>query len=119
MPSIPGFSYGAKESIAHSTLLQVTTLVANLQSERLARSAAARAANSCVTLKLGECVVSKSSKVSPLDHICLPERATKESGLILGSLERALCSLADLGRSLMELQKVLQAFLEVFLTSFL
>jgi hypothetical protein len=60
-------------------------------------------------------VVSKNSNVSPSDCVRLPEGATKDPSLILGSLERALCNLADLGRSLMELQKVLQAFLEAYL----
>jgi len=78
-----------------------------------------RSANSCVTPELGERVVSKSSKVSPSDCIRLLEGATKDPSLILGSLERALCNLAELGRSLMELQKVPQAFLEAFLASFL
>jgi hypothetical protein len=66
-----------------------------------------------------KCVVSKSSKVPPSDCVHLPEGATKEPRLILGSLERALYNLADLGRSSMEQQKALQAFLEAFLTSFL
>jgi len=96
----------------------VTTFVVNLQSGRLARRAAAGAYNSCVTPELGKCIVSKSSKVSPLDWVRLPEGATKEPNLILGSLERALCNLAELGRSSMELQKALQAPLEAFLTSF-
>ena len=104
MPSTPGLLYGAKESIAHSTLLKVTTLVANLQPEFLARRAAAGSANSCVTPELGKCVVSKSSKVSPSDCVHPPVRATKEPSLVLGSLERALYNLADLGRSSMELQ---------------
>ena len=77
------------------------------------------AANSCVTPELGKCVVNRSSKVSPSDCVRLPEGATKEPSLILGSLESALCNLADLGRSSMELQKALQAPLEAFLTSFL
>jgi len=46
MPSIPGLLYGAKKSIAHFTLLEVTTLAANLQLERLARRAATGAAKS-------------------------------------------------------------------------
>jgi hypothetical protein len=66
--------------------------------------AAAGAAESCITPELEKCLVSKSSKVSPLDWVLLPEGATKEPSLILGSLERALCSLADLGRSSVELQ---------------
>jgi hypothetical protein len=97
----------------------VTTLVANLQSGHLAVRATARTADSCVTPELGKCVIRKSSKVSPSDCVRLPNGATKDPSLILGSLDRALCSLADLGRSLMELQMVLQAFLEAFLTSFL
>jgi hypothetical protein len=60
---------------------------------------------------LGKCVISNSSKVSPLDCVRLPAGATKDPSLILGSLERGLCNLADLGRSLMELQKVLQAII--------
>jgi len=38
--------------IAHSTLLEATTLVANLQSERLSRRTAAGATTSCVTSEL-------------------------------------------------------------------
>jgi len=34
----------------------------------------------------------------------------KDPSLILGSLERALCNLADLGRSLMELQRSSKLF---------
>ena len=90
---------GAKESIAHSTLLKVTTLVASLQLWRLVRRSAAGAANYCVTPEMRKCVVSKSSKVSRSDCVRLPDGATKEPSLILGPLERALCNLADLGRS--------------------
>jgi len=97
----------------------VTTLVANLQSGHLARRVAAGAADSCVIPELGKCVVSKSSEVSPSDCVRLPEGATKNPSLILGSLDRALCSLVDLGKLFMGLQKLLQAFLEAFLTSFL
>jgi len=64
-------------------------------------------------------VVIKNSKVSPLDCVRLTEEATIGPSLILGSLERALYNLADMGRSLMELQKVLQASLETFVISFL
>jgi hypothetical protein len=103
MPPTPGLLYGAKESIAHSTLLKVTTLVASLQWGCLARRAATGAANSCVTPELGKCVVSKSSKVFPTDCIRLPFGATKEPSLILGSLQRALHNLADLGTSSIEL----------------
>jgi len=67
---------------------------------------------------MGKCRVSKSSKVPPSDCVRLPEGATKVPSLILASIERALSNLADLGRSLMELQKVLQASLEAFLTFF-
>ena len=73
MPSTPGLLYEAKESIAHSIFLQVTTLLANLQSEHLARRAAKGAGNSCITSKLGKCVFSQSSKVSPSDCVHLPE----------------------------------------------
>ena len=102
MSSIPGILYGTKESTAHSTLLKVTTLIASLQLGHLARRAATGAANFCATSELGKCVVSKSSKVSPSDCVHLPEKATKDPSLILGSLERALCNLADLGGTLME-----------------
>ena len=119
MPFTLELLYGAKKSIAHSTLLKVTTLVASLQSGRLVRRAAAGAVTSCVTPEMGKCVVCKSSKVSPWDCIRLFVGATKEPNLVLGSLERALCNLAYLGRSSMELQKVLQAFFEGFITSFL
>jgi hypothetical protein len=47
---------------------------------------------------------------------CAPSR---EPSLTLGSLERALCSLAALGSSLMEEQKALQASLEAVRTSLL
>ena len=77
---------GSKESIAHSTILKVTTLVTDHQSERLDRRAAAGAANSCVSAELGKCVVSKSSKVSPSDCVLMPVGATKEPNVILGSL---------------------------------
>jgi hypothetical protein len=119
MPSTLGLLYGTKESIAYSTLLKATTLVASLQLGRLVRRAAVKAATSCVTPELGKCVVCKSSKVSSSDCIRLPVRSTKEPSLILGSLEIALCNLADLDMSPVELQKALQAFLEAFLTSFL
>jgi len=72
-----------------------------------------------MTPELGKCVVSKSSNVSPSDCVHLPEGATKERSLILGSLERALCNLAELGSSSMELHKAFQAPLEALLTSFL
>jgi len=55
--------------------------MANLQYGRLARRAAAGAADSCVTPELGECVVSKSSKVSPSDCVLLAEGPTKEPSL--------------------------------------
>jgi hypothetical protein len=58
-------------------------------------------------------------KFSPLDCVRLLGGATKDPSLTLGFLDRALCSVADVGRSLMELQKVLQVSLEAFLTSFL
>jgi len=54
MPSTPGLLYGVKKSIAHFTLLKVTTLVASVQSGRLARRAAAGAADSCVIPELGK-----------------------------------------------------------------
>jgi len=55
----------------------------------------------------------------PSDCIRLPEGATKVPSLILASLERVLSNLADLVRSLMEKQQVLQASSEALLTSFL
>jgi hypothetical protein len=76
-------------------------------------------ANSYETPELGKFVVSKSSKVSPSECVRLPDGPTKEPSLILGTVERAICNLADLSRSSLELQKALQAFLENFLTSFL
>ena len=94
----------------------MTTLPTNLQLERPAERAAAGAANSCVASELGKCGVSQNSKVSPSDCVGLPEGATKVPSLILASLQRALSNLADLSRSLMELQKVLQASSEGFLT---
>ena len=96
----------------------MTTLTANLQSEHLARRVATGAIKLCVTSEWGKCVVNKSSNFSPSDCVHLPEEATKDPSLILGYLEIALCNLADLGRTLIELQKVLQTFLEAFLTSF-
>jgi hypothetical protein len=47
------------------------------------------------------------------------EGATKDPSLILGSLERALYKVTLMGRSLKEVQKVLLASFEIFLTSFL
>jgi hypothetical protein len=87
-----------------------------LQSGRLARSADAGAADSCVIPELGKRVVSKSSKVSPSDCKRLSERTTKHSSLILGFLERALCNLPEPNKSLLQ---VLHAFLEAFLSTFL
>jgi len=97
----------------------LTILTANIQSGCLARRVASGTADSCVITELGKCVVSKSFKVSPSDCVHLPDGATKNPSLIFGFLDRALYSLAEQGRSLMELQKVLQAFLEAFLTTFL
>jgi len=48
MPSTPGLLNGAKGSIAQYAVLQVTILVPNLQSGRLAGRADAGAADSCV-----------------------------------------------------------------------
>jgi len=56
---------------------------------------------------------------SPWDCVRLPEVSTKDSSLILGSLDWALFNVAELGRSLMELQEVFQASFEAFLISFL
>jgi hypothetical protein len=64
-------------------------------------------------------VVRRSSKLSPADRVRPSEGATKDPSLILGSPETALFNLADIRRLLIELEKVLQAFLEAFLTSFL
>ena len=115
--SIIGLLYGANESIAHTTLPQVITLAATHQAKRLSRRAVAVTTSLSVATELGKWVASKRYKISPSDCISPPEGATKELSLILWSLYRALCNLADLGRSLMELQKVLQAFLEGFRTS--
>jgi predicted component of type VI protein secretion system len=54
MPSLPGLLHRANESIAHSTLPQVTTSVATCQSHHLAQWAAAQAAVSSVTNELGK-----------------------------------------------------------------
>jgi hypothetical protein len=48
-------------------------------------------------------------QVPPSDCVRVPEGAAREPSLIFGSLEKALCNLADMGLSLMELQKVLRA----------
>ena len=69
----------------------------------------AGAATTSVTAEFIKWVASKSSQVSPSDCICLHEGATKDPSLILGSLEIAPCKLPNMGRSLMELQKVLHA----------
>jgi len=69
--------------------------------------------------ELGKCVASRRSKVSPSDCVRSPVGAAKDPSLVFGSLDRALCSLADLGKSFMELQKVLQVSLEALRTSFL
>ena len=45
--------------------------------------------------------------------------AAKDPSLILGSVDRAVCYLANLGKSFMELQKVVQVSLEALCTSFL
>jgi hypothetical protein len=58
------------------------------QSRHLALQAVAGAATSSVTTKLGKWVTSKSSKVSPSDCVRIPEGATKDPSLILGSLEK-------------------------------
>jgi hypothetical protein len=51
--------------------------------------------------RVGE--VSNKQEFSPSDYVCPQEGAIKDPSLILRSLDRALCSPADLGRSLMEL----------------
>jgi len=91
----------------------VTTFAVKRQSERLASRAAAGAVNSCVTAELGKYVVSKSSKVSSSAFVRLTQGATKDPSLILWSLEIALCNVADIDRLLMEVQKVLQAFVKL------
>jgi hypothetical protein len=58
-------------------------------------------------------------KSFPLRLHTPPEGATKNPSLTFGSLETALCSLAALGSSFMEVQKALQVSLEAFGTSFL
>jgi hypothetical protein len=67
----------------------------------------------------GKWAVINSSKVSPSDYIRSPDGATKELILAFGSLDRALCNLADMGKSCMALQKALHESLEAFLASFL
>ena len=116
---MPGLLYGAKESIAHSTLLRVMIFVATRQSARVVRQTTAGVTPPSITTEEGKCVSSKRSKVSPSDCVRSPVGATKDPSLIFGSLERALCNLADLGKSFMELQKVLQVSLEALHPSFL
>jgi hypothetical protein len=77
----------------------------------------AEAAISSGTSELRRCAVIKRSKVSLSDCVRLPEGTTKDPSLLVESLERALCNLAAIGRSLMEPQKVLQSYLEAFLPS--
>jgi len=91
----------------------VTTFAVKLQSERLARRAAAGADNSCLTAELVKYVVSKSYKVSSSAFVRLNKGDTKDPSLILASLEIALYNVADIDRSLMEVQKVLQAILKI------
>ena len=67
--------------------------------------AAAGAATSSVTTMLGNWPT--NSQVSPSDCIRLPKGATKDPSLIVDSLETALYNIADMGKLLMELQKVL------------
>jgi hypothetical protein len=67
----------------------------------------------------GKCVASKRAKGSPSYCVRSPVGATKDPSLILGPLDRVLCTLADLGKSFIELQKVLHVSLEAFHTSFL
>ena len=93
--------------------------VATRQSHRFAQQAAAGATTSSVNTESGKWVASRSSKVSPYDCVCNPEGIIKGPSLVFGSLERALCNLTEVGRSLMELQKALQDSIEAFLTSLL
>lgn len=86
---------------------------------RLAQRVAVGAANYCLTTELGKWITSKSCKVSPLDCVCLTEGATNDPSLMLGSLEKVLCNITDMGRLLTELQKVLHASFEACLTLFL
>jgi hypothetical protein len=86
----------------------VTTSAATHQSHCFVRHAAAGATTSLVTTKFRKCVASMSSKVSPSDCVHNPEVVTRDPSIIFGSLERALCSLTEVGKSLMELQKALQ-----------
>jgi len=83
--SVADYPYGHRSYI---------TLTATLQSERLARMAEAEAAISSVTSELRKCVVMKSSKVNPTDCVRLPEEGTKQSSLLVGSLERPLSNIA-------------------------
>ena len=69
--------------------------------------------------RAGEVSNKQEVQAFPSDCVCPPEGAIKVPSLILGCLDRALCNLADLGRSLMELQKALQVSLKAFRTSFL
>lgn len=96
----------------------MTTSVATCQLHHLTQWAAAWAAISLVTTEFGKWVASRSSNISPSDCVRLLKRATRDPSLVFVSLERALCNLADMSRSLTELQKVLYAS-ETFLSSFL
>src|SRR5215470_14448541 len=107
MPSIPGLLYGKKVLIAHSTLLYVTISAATAQSCLLVREAAAEVATPGVHIESGKWIVINSSKVSLSDCVRSPDGATKELSLAFGSLDRALCNLANMGKSFMELQKAL------------
>ena len=54
----------------------------------------------------------------PFGLSTLSRGATGDPSLIFGSLVRAVCNLADMGRSSAVVQKVLHADLEALLTSF-
>jgi hypothetical protein len=82
------------------------------------REAAAEAITPGVSVESGKWVVISSSKVFASDCVRSPNGATKELSLVFGSLDRALCNLADMDRSFMEVQKALYKSLEAFLTSF-
>ena len=61
----------------------------------------------------------QETKVSPSEGVHFPSGAIKNASLALGPLDRALCNLADLGKSCTDLQKVFQVSLEALRTAFL
>lgn len=66
--------------------------------------------------RVGKVSSLQNLQVSSSDCVRVPEGATREPSLIFGSLEKALFNLADMGLSLMELQKVPRASLRPYLS---